>query len=168
MKRHDGKHDWTLASRGDPHAEPGSAEWAVYTRSQLHALLEERESSIEHLTYAYDAMIKHQGWQHLCARNKKPFANFDAFCFEPKPWGLGYKQEAIEQIIKDRKAARGGQQGNKNNLKSYTSGYKEDKRKTNGGIRLSRKSCDYLKMAKGVWMKMTEEDRAAFRKWISK
>ena len=166
MRNRNLEHDWTLSSVGKPEAEPGSPEWAIYTRARIQELLGERESSIEHLSYAWDAMIKHEGWRHLYSHKKQPFASFENFCFEPKPWGLGYKREAIEQIIKERKAARGGQLGNQNALKSYTLGYKEDNNKNESLIRSGRKSCGYLKRAQGAWMKMTEEERVIFQDWI--
>lgn len=100
------EHDWTLGSAGKPEADPGSVDWAIYTRARIQHLLEETSSSVEHLSYAYDAMIKHQGWRHLYARTKQPFNSFEQFCFEVKPWGLGYKREVIEGIIHERKTAQ--------------------------------------------------------------
>lgn len=98
-------HDWTLASPGNPGAIPGSTDWAVYTRAHIQSLLDEASSSVEHLSYAYEAMIKHQGWRHLFNKRKQPFASFPEFCAEPKPWGLGYPQAIIDAIIQERMSA---------------------------------------------------------------
>ena len=100
------EHDWTLSSLGKPEAEPGSPDWAIYTRARIQALLGDFSSSVEHLEYAWNAIIKHQGWQHLYTRNKKPFVSFAAFCIEPKPWGLGYPQSVIEEIIHEKKTVK--------------------------------------------------------------
>src|SRR5262245_45584904 len=106
MARRNLEHDWTLASAGKPDAKPGSPEWAIYTRARIQELLGERESSIEHLSYAYDAMVKHEGWRHLFARKKEPFTSFEQFCLEKKPWGLDYDRAVVEAIIRERKTAQ--------------------------------------------------------------
>lgn len=92
----------TLGETGDLAAPPGSREWAIAVRSKLVSALHDAEFSADNAKDWFEAMRRHEGWKTLEGRNGKPFKSFEAFCTEPQPFGLGYKVDHVERIIRER------------------------------------------------------------------
>jgi len=92
----------TLGETGDLAAPPGSREWAIAVRSKLVSALHDAEFSADNAKDWFEAMRRHEGWKTLEGRNGKPFKSFEAFCTELQPFGLGYKVDHIERIIRER------------------------------------------------------------------
>jgi hypothetical protein len=93
-----------LDDRGDQDAEPGSRPWAIHVRGELHACLSDFEEDHRRLEVLLTSMRARQGWARLEDAAGKAFQSFEAFCVERRPFGLGYKPEAIDQIVAERKA----------------------------------------------------------------
>ena len=92
----------TLGETGDLAAPPGSREWAIAVRSKLVSALHDAEFSADNAKDWFEGMRRHEGWKTLEGRNGKPFKSFEAFCTEPQPFGLGYKVDHVERIIRER------------------------------------------------------------------
>lgn len=88
---------------GDPAAPPGSRAWAVHVRRELQHALKQYEFDHRHVENLLTAMREHDGFRELEDRRGRRFKDFEAFCVEPYPWGLGYKSDAINRIIAERK-----------------------------------------------------------------
>jgi hypothetical protein len=78
-----------LGDPGDLNAPVGSEPWAIAVRLELQATLAQVHD-VEMRLERYATILRHTaGWRALRAGDGTPFPSFDAFCREPKPYGLG-------------------------------------------------------------------------------
>jgi hypothetical protein len=120
---------------GNLSASPGSHDWAVAMRREIHVSLHSAVSSADHLSVMVRLMEEHRGYRELEDDSGREFPSFEAFCVCRPPYGLGYRKDDIDRIVRERQqsveqiadaatplSTPGGQAGNTNAAKEAESG----------------------------------------------
>src|SRR5262245_28514205 len=84
-------------------ATPGSRPWAVAMRRSIQAALHDTCSKAEHLHNMLRLFEQHHGHEALEDDCGRRFRSYEAFCTTKPPSGLGYRRQAIDRIVSERK-----------------------------------------------------------------
>jgi hypothetical protein len=87
---------------GNLSAPPGSHDWAVAMRREIHVSLHSAVSSADHLSVMVRLMEDHRGYRELEDDSGREFPSFEAFCVCRPPYGLGYRKDDIDRIVRER------------------------------------------------------------------
>jgi hypothetical protein len=87
---------------GNLSAPPGSHDWAVAMRREIHVSLHSAVSSADHLSVMVRLMEEHRGYRELEDDSGREFPSFEAFCLCRPPYGLGYRKDDIDRIVRER------------------------------------------------------------------
>jgi hypothetical protein len=87
---------------GNLSALPGSHDWAVAMRREIHVSLHSAVSSADHLSVMVRLMEEHRGYRELEDDLGREFSSFEAFCVCRPPYGLGYRKDDIDRIVRER------------------------------------------------------------------
>lgn len=74
---------------GDPNAPIGSEGWAMRWRIEFQRVVKSLPQAPKVSLRFYQVGQEHRAWTLLKDRNGDHFEDFDAFCREREPWGLG-------------------------------------------------------------------------------
>lgn len=85
----------TLTEKGDLYAEPGSRPWALGLRMELWRLLDSADTDHDGLNRFLDTMVEFEGWRKLESSHSKPYRDFQEFCLDKRPHGLGVTRDRV-------------------------------------------------------------------------
>jgi hypothetical protein len=74
---------------GDPNAPVGSPEWAKRWRLVFQGAVKEAPGALAQCRIFFRQGEAHRAWTLVTDKHGKPYQDFDSFCADAQPWGLG-------------------------------------------------------------------------------
>ena len=88
----------TLSNAGNLGAKPGSRQWSIAVRLELHSHIDDMLFAIKQIEAYRNLMLEH-GVDLLNSKGKDFWGEFDRFAEEPRPYGLGCPRKLIDEAI---------------------------------------------------------------------
>lgn len=84
---------------GDWNAPEGSEAWCRALRLSMQTRIKEIGRVPDKIRWYVEKAVEHRAWVHWQSKGGEQFKNFEAFCEEPQPWGLGMPWQEVKPFL---------------------------------------------------------------------